>query len=138
MNDAEYAAIEIRIERNILLFAAVGIAVAVPVWGLRAAGGLAAGAALCWLNTRGLRRGAAAVIQLGLAQAGAATVHVPRRTYAKFFGRIVLLLGALYAILTWLRLPPIPVVCGLGAVLPAIVLEIAYELIRGDHRWSAP
>lgn len=138
MNDTEYTAIEIRIERNVLLFAAVGIAIAGPVWGLRAAEALAAGGALCWLNTRWLRRGAAAVIQLGLAQAGAAHVNVPRSTYAKFFGRIVLLVFAVYAILVWLRLPPVALLCGLGAVLPAIVLELAYELVRGDHRWSAP
>jgi len=105
--------------------------------GMRAAEGAAAGAALCWLNFRWLRQGAATVIGLGLAQAGAETVTVPKRVHAKFFGRLALLLLAVYVILAWIRLPAMPVVCGLAVVLPALVLELGYELIDGHHRWNA-
>lgn len=138
MNDAEYARIEVRIERNILIVAAVAVVVAAAIWKLRAAGGLAIGAALCWLNFRWLRRGVAAVIQLGLAQAGAASVYVPRTVYAKFFGRIVLLVAVVYVILARFHLPAVALLCGLGAVVPAILLELVYELRHGHHRWSAP
>lgn len=138
MNDAEYARIEIRIERNILIVSAVALAVAAAVWNLRAAGGLAVGAALCWLNFRWLRRGVTVVIQLGLAQSGAASVYIPRAVYAKFFGRIVLLVAVVYVILAWFHLPAVAVLCGLGAVVPAILLELVYELKHGHHRWSAP
>ena len=138
MNDSEYNAIEWRLEIFIL---ALGAAMAVGAgigWGIRAAGGAAAGAALCWVNFRWLRKGATALVHLGLAQAGVETPRVPRSVHAKFFGRLVLLLFAAYVILAWLRLPAIPVLCGLVAVVPAIVLELGYELMHGHHRWTAP
>lgn len=135
--DAPFAAIEHRIERFIALFGVLATLVALK-WGVRASGGAALGAVLCWLNFRWLRRGATGVIALGLAQAGAASVRVPRRTHAKFFGRLVLLLIAVYAILVWLKLPGVAVICGLAAVVPAILVELAYELAKGHHRWTEP
>ncbi|HWG58581.1 MAG TPA: ATP synthase subunit I [Candidatus Acidoferrales bacterium] len=137
-SDARHLAIESRIERGILFAGVAMLAAAAAFWGIRAAGGVLAGTALCWLNFRWLRRGAGAVIRLGLAQAGAASVHVPRGTHAKFFGRILLLIFAVYAILAWLHLPPVAVLSGLGAIVPAILLELAYELLRGEARWSEP
>ncbi len=73
-----------------------------------------------------------------MAQAGAEVVHVPRRMHAKFFGRLVLLLVAVYVILAWLRLPAAALICGLAAVVPAILMELGYELVSGQHRWNAP
>jgi hypothetical protein len=137
VNDSEYAAIERRIERSI---AALGIAMTVGAaigWGLRAAAGTGMGAAMCWLNFRWLRQGAEGLIRLGLAQAGAAAVKVPQKVHAKFFGRLVLLLIGVYVILAWLRLPAVAVLCGLAAVVPAVVIELGYELVHGDHRWNA-
>jgi hypothetical protein len=137
MGDSESAAIEQRIERLILVVgAAIGIGAAVG-WGWRAAAGALIGTALCWLNFRWLRQGAGGVIRLGLAQAGAENVRVPRSVHAKFFGRIVLLVLVVYAILTWLHLPALAVVSGLAAVVPAIMLELGYELMHGHHRWNA-
>jgi len=106
-------------------------------WGLRAAAGAAAGTALCWLNFRWLRQGAAGVIRLGLMQAGAEEVRIPKKVHAKFFGRLALLLLAAYAILVLFRLPAVAFLCGVVAVAPAIVLELGYELIHGHHRWNA-
>lgn len=77
------------------------------------------------------------MIRLGMAQAGAEHVTVPRTTHAKFLGRFALLLVAAYAILVRLRLPAVAVLCGLAAVVPAIICELGYELMRGDHRWNA-
>lgn len=137
MDDANYVRIERRLE---ILIAGLGATMSIGAgvgWGIRAAEAAAIGTALCWLNFRWLRQGAGALVRLGMAQAGANVVHVPRMVHAKFFGRLVLLLIVAYAILAWLRLPAIAFLCGLVAVVPAIVVELIYELARGDHRWNA-
>jgi hypothetical protein len=72
-----------------------------------------------------------------MAQAGALKVKIPKSTHAKFFGRLALLLLAVYAILAWLKLPAVAVLCGLGVVLPAVIFELGYEVTRGHHRWNA-
>ena len=137
MSDVDYAAIERRIEWFILgLGAAMAVGAAIG-WGISAGEAAAIGTALCWLNFRWLRQGAGALMRLGMAQAGAEVVHVPRMVHAKFFGRLVLLLVVAYVILAWLRLPAIAFLCGLVAVVPAIVVELVYELMHGHHRWNA-
>jgi hypothetical protein len=139
-NDSRYDRIELRIERFLLgLGAAMTIAAAIG-WGKRAGLGAAVGTGLCWLNFRWLRQGAGGLIRRGLAQAGVEKkeVHVPRTTHAKFLGRLLLLLLAAYAILVWLHLPAVAVLCGLTSVVPAILIELGYELMHGDHRWNAP
>lgn len=135
-SDAESAAIERRMEVFVLIAGAAIMAISLADRGWRAALAAAAGLLLCWLNFRWLRAGAAAVVQLGEAQADASKVHVPKSVNAKFLGRLILLLGATYAMLAWLRLPAIEFVCGLTAVVPAIGLEIGYELVHGHHRWT--
>ncbi|MGH9709911.1 MAG: ATP synthase subunit I [Candidatus Acidiferrales bacterium] len=137
MGDADCTAVERRIERFILALGATMTAGAGIGWGVRAAEAAAIGTALCWLNFRWLRLGADGLMRLGMAQAGREIVRVPRSTHAKFFGRLVLLLVVAYAILVWLRLPAIAFLCGLVAVVPAVVAELVYELARGDHRWTA-
>jgi len=136
VNPSDSEAIERRIELFIPILGGIMALAASLKWGIRGAEGVALGAALCWLNFRWLRRGATGVINLGMAQAGAQVVHVPRSVHAKFFGRLLLLLVAAYVILSRLRLPAIPVVCGLAAVVPAILVELAYELATGHHRWN--
>ncbi|HXA76643.1 MAG TPA: ATP synthase subunit I [Candidatus Acidoferrales bacterium] len=136
MDDSEYAAIELRVERFLVGLGTVMTLGAVIGWGWRAAAGAAVGTALCWLNFRWLRQGAAALIRLGQAQSGTERARVPPRIHAKFIGRLLLLLLVAYAILAWLRLPAIAFLCGLVAVVPAIVLELGYELVRGQHRWN--
>lgn len=137
-NDLRNVAVEQRIERFVLAWGAALVVVSGVGWGRRAATGAAMGAILCWVNFRWLRQGAGGVIRLGLAQAGAENeVRVPRTTHAKFLGRLLLLLVAAYAILVWLQLPAVAVLCGLTSVVPAILLELGYELMRGEHRWNA-
>jgi ATP synthase I chain len=133
----ESRAIEQRLEYAIAAFGLVAAVAAQIGWGIRATLGTAIGAALCWLNFHWLRQGAAGVIRLGMAQAGAEKVRIPKSTHAKFIGRLALLLVVVYAILAWLKLPAVAVLCGLGVVLPAIIFELAYELSRGHHRWNA-
>ena len=120
-------AIERRVERFLIgLGAAITLASGIG-WGLRAAAGAAIGTALCWMNFRWLRQGAAALIRLGQAQAAAENVRVPPTVHAKFLGRLLLLLVAAYAILAWLRLPAIAFLCGLVAVVPAVVLVVELD-----------
>ena len=135
--DAESRAIERRIERFILGLGVAIVAGAGIGWGIRAAEAAAIGTTLCWVNFRWLQQGADRVIRLGMAQAGRQTVRVPRSVHAKFFGRLVLLLVVAYVILAWLRLPAIAFLCGLVVVVPAILLELAYEVKHGQHRWNA-
>jgi hypothetical protein len=137
VKDEEYAAIERRVERFLIgLGAAMTLAAGIG-WGMRTAAGAAVGTALCWLNFRWLRQGAAALIRVGQAQAAAEKARVPPMVHAKFLGRLLLLLVVAYVILAWLRLPAIAFLCGLVAVVPAIVLELVYELVHGQHRWDA-
>jgi hypothetical protein len=136
VNDAEYAAIERRIERLLIgLGAALTVGAAIG-WGIRAGAAAAVGTALCWLNFRWLRQGAASLIRVGQAQSAAENVHVPPFVRVKLLGRLLLMLVVAYAILTWLRLPAIAFLCGLVAVIPAVVLELGYELVHGPHRWD--
>ncbi|HTZ74637.1 MAG TPA: ATP synthase subunit I [Candidatus Aquilonibacter sp.] len=130
----EYGAFDRRIEALIPFIGGATAIAALIGWGWRAGLGAAAGAALCWLNFRYLRQGAEGVIKLGLAQAGAERVHVPRSTYLKFYGRLGLLMLAVYAILVWLRLPAVAVVCGLTAFFPAIIFAAGYEALCGRQR----
>jgi hypothetical protein len=138
MDDGAYAAIERRVERFLLSVGAAATLGAGIGWGLRAAEGAAVGTALCWLNFRWLRQGAAVLIRLGQAQATHENPRVPLLTQIKFFGRLSLLLVVAYVILAWLRLPAVAFLCGLVAVVPAILLELGYELARGEHRWNTP
>ena len=136
-DEAKSLAIERRIERLILVVGGLITVGAGAGWGFRSGVSVAIGTALCWINFRWLRQGAAALMRLGAAQAGAETVRVPRSVHAKFFGRLVLLLVVAYVILAWLRLPVIAFLCGAVVVVPAIVIELLYELAHGDHRWNA-
>ena len=136
-DDPQSVAVERRIEVLIVVCGAAIALVSAFGWGRRAGEGAVIGVALCWLNFRWLRQGAAGVIRLGLAQAGTENVRVPRSLHAKFLGRLVLLVLVVYAILVWLHLPVVAVLCGLTAVFPAIVVELGYELVHGHHRWNA-
>lgn len=134
--EAECLVIERRIERFIMLVGVTMVVGAGKGWGFRAAEGAAAGAILCAINFRWLRHGVAALMRLAVSQAGSELVHVPRSVHAKFFGRLVLLLAAAYAILALLRLPAVAFVCGAVAAVPAILIEVIYELAQGQHRWK--
>ena len=58
---------------------------------------------------------------------------VPKKVIAKFFGRYVLLLGALYAILSYSLLPAAAFLAGLFAMVVAVLAELLYELMW--HKW---
>ena len=129
-DESFYLAAERRIEQFTF---AVGLTVTVicaTVWGVRVAAAFAVGAALSWVNFRWLKQGVGALTRLSIAQHDAPVVRVPKRVYAKFLGRYVLLLGAAYIILSRFRLPAGSLFAGLLAVAAAVIAEIIYELCR--------
>jgi ATP synthase I subunit len=108
-------------------------------WGWRGAVGLALGAVLSWINFRWLKDGVQGF--------GGATgqpvaentnvpvpVSVPWGAFGKFFGRFVLMLGAVYVILTYSSLSVVAVFTGLFASAAAVVLGLIYELVFSSVR----
>jgi len=61
-----------------------------------------------------------------------AGVRVPRRIYVKLVGLLALLLLTAYVILAFFKLPVLPMLGGLLAVVPAIVWELITELTGGS------
>ena len=133
-----------RIEWLTLMIGGLGAAWAAWRWGWRGALGLVLGATLSWINYRWLRGsvqafGAAAVAQT-VSQTGEPVevqpVSVPRGAYFKFFGRFVLLLGAVYVILTRTWFPAVAVLAGLFASAAGVVVGLLYELLSSGVRDS--
>ena len=133
-----------RIEWLTLMIGGLGAAWAAWRWGWRGALGLVLGATLSWINYRWLKGsvqafGAAAVAQT-VSQTGepaeAQPVSVPRGAYFKFFGRFVLLLGAVYVILTRTWFPAVAVLAGLFASAAGVVVGLLYEFISSGVRDS--
>ncbi len=128
--DAFYRVAERQIELWSLLVGAVATIVAGLGWSWTAAGGVLLGAVLAWLNFRWLKQGVAALERASLAQTHADMVRIPRRVYVKFFGRYVLLLAALYVILSRSLLPVGAVFAGLFALVAAVLGAMVVVLIR--------
>jgi hypothetical protein len=131
--DAFYAAAERRIEYGVCGIGLAGALCAGSVWGARAGIGVAAGAALSWMNYRWVRQGVNAVARLSRAQQDAAKVRLPKSIIFKFLGRYALLLSAAYVILTQLRLPVASVLAGFSAVVAAVLVEAVGLLFRSNQ-----
>ncbi len=100
-------------------------------WGWRAALGVAIGAGLSWINFRWLKTGISTLANLSNVGVGDQAPKVPRSVYIKFLGRFVLLLVAVYVILSRSLLPAAALLAGLFAVVVAVMVEIIYEIARG-------
>ncbi len=127
-----YQAAETRIERLTVGLGTAAALFAAIWWGSRAAAGVVLGAALAWVNFRWLKQGLAALAQLFTAKAGAQSVQVPRGIYVKFLGRFALLLAVVYVILSGTLFPAAAVLTGLFALVAAVLVELLYELLRGE------
>lgn len=92
---------------------------------------LATGAALSLVNYRWLKDGVAAISQMAAVQSEKQQVRIPRIIYIKFFGRFVLLLAAVYVILTRSLLIAEWLLTGLFVVVAAVLAEMIYLLSRG-------
>ena len=100
MSDAFYRAVERRIERLTVAVGVIGALYATERWGWRTGIGVAGGAAISWLNFRWLEQGVTAL--LDAATRSGDSVPGSHWIYARFFGRIGLLLVALYVIFKFL------------------------------------
>lgn len=107
-------------------------------WGGRAAAGLAVGAALSWVNYRWLRQAVEAMGMTARAPAGTGGARAPTSVFVKFFGRLALLLLALYVILSRSWFPAQAVVTGLLTVAAGAVAEMMYELSGFAKRPDVP
>jgi small-conductance mechanosensitive channel len=128
-DNAFYAAAERRIEYLTAGIGAVGTVVAWILYGWRMALGVAAGAALAWLNYRWLRQGVGTLTRLSVAQAGAEKVRVPGGTYVKVMGRYVLLIAAAYVILHFFKVDIVALLAGFAALVVAIFAELIGQLV---------
>lgn len=132
-SDAFDQAAQRRVEWLTLGLGAAAALVMAAGWGWRQAVGVAAGAALSWLNYRWLKQGVKSLVQASLAHADAP----PLRVYVKFLARVALLLGVLYVILTRSSALAGAVLAGLFCLVAAVLLELVYELARGRERKNA-
>jgi len=128
-----YAAAERRIEYGVCGIGLAGALCAGSVWGARAGMGMAAGAALSWMNYRWMRQGVNAVARLSRAQQDAGKVRLPKSIMLKFLGRYALLLLAAYVSLTQLRLPVASVLAGFSALVAAMLVEAVGLLFRSSQ-----
>jgi hypothetical protein len=145
-DEAFYRAAERRIGLWTLAIGAVAAAVVWKTMGLNPGLAVGAGTVLSWLNFRLLSQVtdamAALIEQPGVqdepnaaqAQEQAARVQTKsrRRAYMKLFALLVLLLFVAYVILVVFRLPLLPLLGGLLAVVLAIVAELISGLTSGS------
>ena len=127
-HDTFYATAERRIEYLTLAVGILASAAVLILAGARAGTGLAAGAAVSWINFRWMKQGISALVPLATAQEGAEKPRVPSSVYFKFIGRYALLLIVAYVILSRLRLPVVYLIAGLFTVVAAVLLELIFEL----------
>lgn len=130
-NSALYAAAERRIEYLTLAIGAVAALCAIVLWGRSAGAGLAIGTLLSWLNFRWMRRDVGVLTRLSVAQESLEKPRVPRGTYVKMIGRYALLIAAAYVILRGFGSMAAGFLCGLFAVVTAVLVEAIGLLIRG-------
>jgi ATP synthase I chain len=110
---------------------AAGIALATFEWGWRMGLSFAVGAAIAWINYRWLRSGVAALTQAAGALGQTPVPKISKRILVKLVGRFILLLAALYVILSRSFLPADGVLAGLFVIVAAILVEMIYLLMRG-------
>lgn len=95
-------------------------------WGI----GIAAGAALAWLNFRWLARGLDALVPASTAQEGRAKPQVPLTTYFTALFRYSLIALGVYVIFTYLHVPLGSLLMGLCALGAAAIAASVYEILR--------
>ena len=127
---SRYARAERRIGHLTLALGLSAAAVVAATVSLPAGAGVAAGAALAWINYRWLAGGVSAITRQAVAQAGPA-LRGPRISfwvYVRFFARYALLALAAYAMVRVFRVPIWSVLAGLFALGAAAMAEGLYEV----------
>jgi len=126
-----YEAVEQRIERLTLIVGGIGASISAWNWGWRAGIGFIIGAILSWLNFRWLDQGLSALFKTVVNPAAASETPVSSWIYARFFGRMALLVGAVYVILRGAWFPGRAVLTGLFSLIAGVIVEVTYEVATG-------
>jgi hypothetical protein len=132
-DEAFYAAAERRIEYLTLAFGATGAICAAIFWRASAAAGLAIGALVSWINFRWMRHGIGVLTRLSIAQGNAVKPRVAKMTYVKLIGRYALLIVVAYVILRGFGPMAAGLLCGLFAVVAAVLIEAVTLLLRSGR-----
>ncbi len=136
MNGAEFfdERAQQRVEKLTLALGFAG-AIAALFWrGWPEAAGVMLGGIVAWINFRWLRRFVGWIAKLSLAQAGQETPRMPNRIFLQMFGRYALLGVALYVMLMRFYWPVVAFVCGLFALVAAVLLEVLGEVVLAAGR----
>lgn len=147
MTEAPLARAVARVEATTI---AIGVVAAIYEWttaGWRSALAIAVGSTISWLNYRWLRSGVTDLAPVPVAPGAAASeaetaanppdsARPPKAAFSKIFlkfvARIILLLVALYVILSRSLLPSTPLLAGLFASVAAVMLQTVYALVGGS------
>jgi hypothetical protein len=131
LSERFYEAVELRIERLTVVAGLIGASISAWKWGWRAGLGFIIGALLSWLNFRWLDQGLGALLRTAANPAAASSTHVSRWIYARFLGRMALLVCALYVILKGAWFPGRAVLTGLFSLIAGVIVEVTYEVATG-------
>lgn len=123
-----------RVERLTLALGLLG-AIAAFFWrGWPEAAGVLLGGVVAWVNFRWMRQFVSHVAKISLAQAGQEKPRMPNRIFLQMFGRYALLGLALYVMLMRFYWPVVAFVCGLFALVAAVLLEVLGEVVLATGR----
>jgi hypothetical protein len=137
-DEDHYRAAERRIEWRTPVIGVLAAVVVAFTMGGRPAEAVLAGTFLSWVNFRLLRQVVGTLANLATGHTGEDVSAVPRGSYIRIFGLLVLLLLAAYVMLAVFKLPILPLLGGLLAVVPAILLELVSELTHGGRAPGHP
>ena len=115
----------------------LGVAAGIVLLFLRGwpeAAGLTLGACAAWANFRWLRRIVNWVARSAMARPGGEKAHIPKRIVWQMFGRYALLGLILYAMMLRFYWPALAFLCGLFALVAAVLLELIGELVFSGRR----
>lgn len=136
-----YAAAERRIERLTWILGIAGAGFAEVRYDWRMGAGVLAGTAVGWLNFRWLKQGIGSAVETmartareaGEPSPGPAdrrsAAKIPKRIYVWFLGRYVLLLAAVYVILSARFVAGMAILAGLFAIVAAVLGELLYQVL---------
>lgn len=137
LSDAFYEAVERRIERLTLAISAAAAVFASVRWGWRTGLGVAVGGILSWLNFRWLDQSIGQLLHAAAGNTEIASASASRWIFARFLGRLVLIVLALYVILKTRWLPGKALLAGLFSLICAASLEVSYEIATGFREPSS-
>lgn len=137
LSEQFYEAVGRRIGWLTLVVGGIGAIISAWRWGWRAGLGFIVGAIISWLNFRWLDQGLSVILRAAANPANASGIPVSRWIYARFFGRMALLVCAVYVILKGAWFPGRAVLTGLFSLIAGVIVEVTYEVATGFREPSA-